>query len=431
MKYKTIDLCAGIGGIRRGFEITGGFENVLSAEIDPWAALTYKNLFGDDPTNDLTSEEFKSIVDQTDYDILLAGFPCQAFSRVGKQMGFRDKTRGTIFFDIADIISRTHPKAIFLENVENLVSHNNHETMRTIIDTLEDELDYRIIGVHIDEDGNYQYSRSSFVRNSKDFGIPQNRPRVYIMGFSKKIYGDAARRIQKELPLSNEKELYSDINEVLEKKVDIHYYMASGYLETLKRHKKRQQKNGNGFGYSIVNDPSKKGKMIANTILATGGSGKERNLVYQPRKGVAGVKLKTRRTKLNDEGIRMMTPTEWGRLQGFIGYAFINSEGIDTFSFPNEITEAQKYKQFGNSVTIPVIETMADFMLECFEDMTRDGEAIIAEYLKNAERITKRDVMDLLRVPPHRAGYLLKKMVENDTLAIEHRGKSTKYRLKD
>ena len=101
MIYKTIDLCAGIGGIRRGFELTGSFVNVLSAEIDPYAAATYKYLFGEDPTNDLTSEEFKQRVDVTEYDVLLAGFPCQAFSSVGLQQGFEDKTKGTIFFDIA------------------------------------------------------------------------------------------------------------------------------------------------------------------------------------------------------------------------------------------------------------------------------------------------------------------------------------------
>ena len=107
MIYKTIDLCAGIGGIRRGFELTGSFQNIRSAEIDESAAKTYKYLFGDDALNDLTSEEFKTELDSTEYDVLLAGFPCQAFSRAGKQLGFRDTTRGTIFFDIADIISRT------------------------------------------------------------------------------------------------------------------------------------------------------------------------------------------------------------------------------------------------------------------------------------------------------------------------------------
>ena len=180
MKYKTIDLCAGIGGIRRGFELTGAFENVLSAEIDPAAAKTYMHLFGEDPTNDLTSEEFKQKTVETEYDVLLAGFPCQTFSKVGKKLGFRDTTRGTIFFDIADIISRTNPRAVFLENVENLVSHDRGNTIETIIRTLEEDLSYRVIGVTLDEDGNYVYSRSSLVRNSKDFGVPQNRPRTYI-----------------------------------------------------------------------------------------------------------------------------------------------------------------------------------------------------------------------------------------------------------
>ena len=128
MKYKTIDLCAGIGGIRRGFELTGCFENVLSAEIDEFAARTYEHLYGDNPLNDLTSEDFKNKVVNTEYDVLLAGFPCQSFSSVGKKLGFRDSTRGTIFFDIADIISRTNPKAIFLENVENLISHDKGKT---------------------------------------------------------------------------------------------------------------------------------------------------------------------------------------------------------------------------------------------------------------------------------------------------------------
>ena len=198
MIYKTIDLCAGIGGIRRGFEMTGSFENVLSAEIDPSAAATYKHLFNEDPTNDLTSEEFKNKVVSTDYDVLLAGFPCQTFSRIGKQLGFRDTTRGTIFFDIADIISRTSPRAVFLENVENLVSHDHGNTIDTIVRTLEEELGYRIIGVTIDEDGNYVYSRASLVRNTKDFGLPQNRPRVYIMSFSKKKYGKAIKRLNRQ-----------------------------------------------------------------------------------------------------------------------------------------------------------------------------------------------------------------------------------------
>ena len=221
MKYKTIDLCAGIGGIRRGFELTGRFDNVLSAEIDEFACKTYERLFGDDPKNDLTSEDFKEKAVETKYDVLLAGFPCQAFSRAGLQLGFRDTTKGTIFFDIADIISRTQPRAVFLENVENLVSHNKGETLRRIVNTLEDELGYRIIGVTLDEDGEYVYDRSSFVRNSKNFGLPQNRPRAYIMAFSKKTYGEAIKLLTNSLPNYREKEpIAQDLNDILEQNVD-------------------------------------------------------------------------------------------------------------------------------------------------------------------------------------------------------------------
>lgn len=311
MIYKTIDLCAGIGGIRRGFELTGKFTNVLSAEIDEYACKTYEHLFGENPKNDLTSEEFKELVARTEYDILLAGFPCQTFSRVGQQMGFRDTTKGTIFFDIADIISRTNPRAIFLENVENLVSHNKGETLRRIVTTLEDELGYRIIGVTMDEDGSYVYNTKSFIRNSKNFGLPQNRPRAYIMAFSKKMFGDAVKVLTEDMPFSNNKVISEDLNSIIEPEVDDVYYMSSGYWDTLKKHKMREQAKGHGFGYVIVNAPGIE-HPIASTILATGGSGKERNLIFQPKDGIAGKKLPTKKTGLNSEGIRVMTPTEWG-----------------------------------------------------------------------------------------------------------------------
>jgi DNA (cytosine-5)-methyltransferase 1 len=343
MIYKTIDLCAGIGGIRRGFELTGMFETVLSAEIDDSACQTYEHLYGDNPKNDLTSEEFKQRAVETEYDVLLAGFPCQTFSRAGQKMGFRDTTKGTIFFDIADIISRTNPRAVFLENVENLVSHDKGETLRRIVTTLEDELQYRIIGVTMDEDGSYMYSGKSFIRNSRNFGLPQNRPRVYIMAFSKKMYGDAVKVLTEDLPFSGRKVIAEDLNAILEPVVDDGYYMASGYLETLKKHKVREKSKGHGFGYVVVNAPGIE-HPIASTILATGGSGKERNLIYQPKEGVAGKTYPTKKTPLNSEGIRVMTPTEWGRLQGFVGYAFLDKDGNDTFSFPAETSRAQQYK---------------------------------------------------------------------------------------
>ena len=426
MKYKTIDLCAGIGGIRKGFERTGCFENVLSAEIDDFACATYEKLFGDNPKNDLTSEEFKQKVVETKYDVLLAGFPCQTFSRAGLQKGFRDTTKGTIFFDIADIISRTHPRAIFLENVENLVSHDHGNTIETIIRTLEDELGYRVIGVTIDENGDYVYSRSSLVRNSKDFGVPQNRPRVYIMAFSKTKYGEAVKRLSRQLPLSNDKVIFKDVHEILDKNVDDHFYMAQGYLDTLKRHRDRNHNKGNGFGYCVVNQ-SEDEHPIAYTILATGGSGKERNLVYQPKDGVAGKMVPGKKTPLNNEGIRVMTPNEWGRLQGFVGYAFVDENGVDHFGFPENTTNGQKYKQLGNSVSIPVIESMAEFMLECFKTLEEQQVEVIRALASNNQYFTIKDVMEILDINAMQAGTLLKKMVISDELICVSRGKSTRY----
>ena len=425
MVYKTIDLCAGIGGIRRGFEMTGAFRNVLSAEIDLAAAATYKHLFGDDPINDLTSDDFKDRVVRTDYDVLLAGFPCQPFSRIGDQLGFRDTTRGTIFFDIADIISRTNPRAVFLENVENLVSHDKGNTIRTIIRTLEDELEYRVIGVTVDEDGNYVYSRSSLIRNTRNFGLPQNRPRVYIMAFSKRKYGRAIRLLPNHLPESSEELIYEDVDDILESVVDDKYYMASGYLETLKRHRARNHKKGNGFGYCVVNR-SVCEHQVANTILATGGSGKERNLIYQPKAGVAGRMIKGRKTPLNNEGIRTMTPVEWGRLQGFIGYAFVE-DGVDGFGFPDGLTDEQKYKQLGNSVSIPVIKSMAEFMLSCFDVLEEQQEEVVRALAENNEFFVKRDVMELLDINAVQAGSLLKRLIANKQIMRVSGGKSTRY----
>ena len=367
MMYKMIDLCAGIGGIRRGYELAGGFKNVLSAEIDKYACMTYEHLYGDNPKNDITSEEFKQKVKNTNYDILLAGFPCQAFSRAGKQLGFHDKTRGTLFFDIADIIKKTRPKAFMLENVDNLITHNKGETFDTIIKTLTEELNYKVIGVK-SENGKIKYNAKTFVRNSRNFGVPQNRPRIYIMGFDREFWGNEVDNLPDNLPEKRTKKIYNDLNDVLEMNAKPEFFLASGYVETLERHKERHESKGNGFGYKIVNLPEIKNP-VSNALLATGGSGKERNLVIDMREGIAGMKLPLRKTPLNDKGIRVMTPREWGKLQGFINYGFVNKDGKDTFSFPDGVGKAQQYKQFGNAVTIPVVEEMAKFMKKCLKQL--------------------------------------------------------------
>lgn len=369
--YKTIDLCAGIGGIRRGYELAGCFRNVLSAEIDKNACLTYKHLYGEDAMNDITTEEFKKKVDDTEYDILLAGFPCQAFSRAGKKEGFMDKTRGTLFFDIAEIISRSHPKAFMLENVDNLITHEKGQTFHTIIDVLVNDLNYKVIGVTKDENGKLVYDARSFVRNSRNFGVPQNRPRVYIMGFSRGYFGDSVDSLPNTLPEKRKTPIYNDLNDLLEMNADDKYFLSSGYVETLERHKARHEGKGNGFGYRIVNLPEIE-HPISNAILATGGSGKERNLVIDPKEGVAGKIVSSKQTPLNDKGIRAMTPREWGKLQGFVNYAFLDKDGNDTFSFPEKLADGPRYKQFGNAVTIPAVEEMAKFMKKCLARLEKE-----------------------------------------------------------
>lgn len=368
--YRTIDLCAGIGGIRRGFELTDCFVNVLSAETDRYACKTYQHLFGENPYNDVTTDEFKAQVAATQYDVLLAGFPCQTFSRVGKEEGFENELKGKIFFHIAQIMRETRPMAFLLENVDRLVTHDDGETFRIILDTLVNQLGYHVVGVEKSEAGKLLYNPKQFIRNSRDFGMPQNRPRTYIIGFDTERFPvEKLNQLPTEMPLCCENNLYEDLNDLLDKNVEARYYMASGYFDTLVKHRARQEKKGYGFGYRIVNDPSIE-HPVANTLLATGGSGRERNLIYDPREGIAGLVIPGKKTPLNDKGIRVMTPSEWGKLQGFINYAFIGEDGTDRFSFPDGIPNVQKYKQFGNSVTIPVIKEMAMFIVNCINQLT-------------------------------------------------------------
>ena len=412
--YKTIDLCAGIGGIRRGFELTGEFENVSSAEIDEYAARTYEHLYGENPRNDLTQLEYKKYLASIGYDILLAGFPCQPFSSAGNQEGFDDPTKGTIFFHIKQIINKTRPKAIFLENVRNLVSHRNGHTIEVIIKILEKELNYKVIGVSYDENGKYVYNHDSFVRNTRDFGLPQNRPRAYIMAFDKDLYGSAVNKLPNELPREREAGVIRpSVMSILDNPVDIHYYISATYLQTLERHQKVQKEKGNGFGYCIVNAPERT-RSYANTILATGGSGKERNLVYQLMPEVAADDPihKKKKGGLNNKNIRIMTPKEWGRLQGFVDYGFRNAQtGEDEFSFPDNVPESQQYKQFGNSVSIPVIEEMARFMRSCFDTMLEFPEDVILERIKKVGVITKEEMLDILRKPEEEVELLINNML--------------------
>lgn len=152
-----------------------------------------------------------------------------------------------------------------------------------------------------------------------------------------------------------------------------------------------------------------------------------KNLIYQPKEGISGKEIPRKKTRLNSEGIRVMTPMEWGRLQGFIGYGFLDADGSETFSFPEGTNDAQKYKQFGNSVSIPVIKTMADFMLNCFDILEQQQEEIVKALAYQNVYITKKAVMENLGINAVQASAILKKLIEQQEIRRISHGVSTRY----
>lgn len=316
--FKFIDLFAGVGGFRIAMQNLGG-KCVFTSEWDKEAQKTYRANFGEVPFGDITKEDTKKYIPDG-FDVLCAGFPCQAFSIAGKRGGFED-TRGTLFFDVAEIIKRKKPKAIFLENVKGLRNHNGGRTLETILNVLRNDLGY--------------FVPEPQIINAKDFGVPQNRERIYIVGFRK---DQKITEFEYPKPIGK-KVSFSQIKE--KKVVPTRYYLSTQYLSTLISHKARHANKGNGFGYEIIPDNG-----ISNAVVC-GGMGRERNLVIDHR-----IKDFTPETKIkgevNREGIRKMTPREWARLQGF----------PDNYLIP--VADASAYKQFGNSVAVPAIQATAE-----------------------------------------------------------------------
>lgn len=321
--YKSIDLFAGIGGIRMGFDRAFGkeIETVFVSEWDEYAQTTYKANFGSNTkiNGDITEIDENDI---PDFDICLAGFPCQAFSIAGRKLGFEDdykgKCRGTLFFDVARICDYHKPKVIFCENVKGLTIHDKGKTFAIITETLE-KLGYKV------------YHK---VLNSKDFGVPQNRERIYIVAFRKDIDSSDF-----EFPESTDSS--KTIRDILEKNVPpTKYYLSDVYLDTLRKHRARHEAAGHGFGYEIKDLDG------ISSALVCGGMGRERNLViddrltdFTPTTHIKG--------EVNREFVRKMTPREWARLQGF----------PDDYKLV--LADTHLYKQFGNSVTVNVIFEIA------------------------------------------------------------------------
>lgn len=319
---KTIDLFAGIGGIRLGFEQAfDDLETVFVSEIDKNAQRTYKENFSTpgDIAGDITKIDEKDI---PSFDICLAGFPCQAFSFAGKRKGFDDDyhgtCRGTLFLEVARICEYHRPKVIFCENVKGLLNHDKGRTLSVIISTFE----------------NIGYNVYYKVLNSKDYGVPQNRERIYIVAFRKDI--DSSDFCFPKA--TNDKVKLKDIIET--NKPDNKYWLSQQYVNTLKNHKSRHETKGNGFGYQI-----REWDDIAGAVVC-GGMGREKNLIIDKRL-VDFSPVGSRKTPANSEYIRTLTPREWARLQGF------------PEEYKLTLSDTVLYKQFGNSVTVPVIKEIA------------------------------------------------------------------------
>lgn len=333
--YRSIDLFAGIGGIRLGFEQAFGddIETVFVSEFDDHAVKTYRANFSEPAqiAGDITKIPEAAV---PEFDICLAGFPCQAFSLAGKRQGFDDDykgmARGTLFFDLARICEARRPKVIFCENVKGLPIHKKGKTFAVIVGTLE-QMGYKV------------FHR---ILNSRDFGVPQNRERIYIVAFREDVAPE-----EFEFPEgAGSPRVIRDIMD--EAPVPARYYLSETYLATLERHRARHEAAGNGFGYVVRGLDEVAGAIVC------GGMGRERNLIVDAREHSMTPTTNVK-GPLNDRDIRKMTPREWARLQGY----------PDTFRLP--LADTHLYKQLGNSVTVPVIRAIAERVRDVLEKTDR------------------------------------------------------------
>ena len=307
-KLKFIDLFAGIGGMRIPFD-EAGLQCVFTSEIDKYARKTYEAYFGDLPSGDITQIDPKEI---PDFDILLAGFPCQPFSLAGLRKGLHDH-RGGMFFTIKDIIQIHKPKAFLLENVKGLTNHDNKKTIKKIYEELE-SLNYYV---------------TSSVLAAKDFNLPQRRERIYIVGFKSK---EAKEEFKFPQPIKLTKKLKNILEKTPDQKYTISDRLWIGHQERKVRNKKR----GVGFGYRLFDINSD----YVNTISARYYKDGSEILIKQDNKNP-----------------RKITPLEAGRLQGFPDKLVRKAQA-------NEISDVQLYKQFGNAVPVNVVREISKNILK-------------------------------------------------------------------
>ena len=316
--FTFIDLFAGIGGIRTALEYHNG-GCLFSSEIDRWCQRTYRANFGNLPEN----EDITKIApeDIPSHDLLAAGFPCQPFSlagvskkkSLGREHGFLDKTQGTLFFNTLMIIQQKRPKMFLLENVKNLYGHDKGRTFQTIKQAL---LDQKYHLFHQVIDARYY--------------VPQHRERLFVIGFDKKLFKKAP-----DFKFPKTPKAAPNLDSILEKKVDKKYILSDKLWQYLQDYAEKHRKKGNGFGYGLFDRHD-----VARTLSARYYKDGSEILIKVPRSSRP----------------RRLTPRECARLQGF----------PDTFNF-SVVSDTQAYKQFGNSVAVPVVKAVVKQMIKVYK----------------------------------------------------------------
>lgn len=318
-KFTFIDLFAGMGGFRLAMQAQGG-KCVFSSEWNAYSQKTYFANFGEMPFGDITKELTKSYIPEH-FDVLCAGFPCQPFSiagvskkkSLGRETGFKDKTQGTLFFDVADIISRHRPKAFFLENVKNLTSHDKGNTFRVIRETLE-ELNYSI---------HYQ------VMDGQTY-VPQHRERIMIVGFNKDIFEG-----KEAFTFPEQHEANRCVKEILDPNIDPKYTLSDKLWAYLQNYAEKHRAKGNGFGFGLVDLNG-----ITRTLSARYYKDGSEILIPQEK----------------GKNPRRLSPRECARLMGY----------PDEYRI-DRVSDVQAYRQCGNSVIVPLITAVSEQIIKTME----------------------------------------------------------------
>jgi DNA (cytosine-5)-methyltransferase 1 len=329
-KFTFVDLFAGIGGFRIAFQHLGG-KCVFSSEWNKFAQKTYEANFGEVPFGDITKIHVDNI---PDHDVLCGGFPCQPFSiagvskknSLGREHGFKDETQGTLFFDIIRILESKRPKAFLLENVKNLISHDKGKTFKVISESL------RELG----------YSLHTSVLDGKYF-VPQHRERILLVGFDKSIFKGEEKFEFPQMP----KTTYS-IKNILESKSESKYTLSDKLWNYLQTYAQKHKEKGNGFGFGLVDLDG-----ITRTLSAR--YYKDGSEILIPQEG---------------KNPRRLTPRECARLQGY----------PDNFIIP--VSDNQAYRQFGNSVVMPLIQAVGEQLIQVIGEQLITTNQVNGKYLK-------------------------------------------------